>query len=191
MAYKPPVAVYDACVLYPFHLRNLLVQCAVDRLVAARWTDEIHDEWIESLLAKGAGLTRGRLLKTRDLMNNVLPDANVEHYDQHDLEIRLKDPRDRHVVAAAITARASLIVTWNLRDFPVTELARFGLRRQTPDGLLVDLYSAVPDAMIASVANARRNLTRSELAPSEFVAALRRQKLRNFAAVLARHRADI
>ncbi len=41
MPYKPPVAIYDACVLYPFHLRNLLVQCAVDRLVDARWSDGI------------------------------------------------------------------------------------------------------------------------------------------------------
>ena len=44
MAFEPLVAVYDACVLYPFHLRNLLVQCAVDRLVEARWTNDIHDE---------------------------------------------------------------------------------------------------------------------------------------------------
>ena len=44
MAFEPLVAVYDACVLYPFHLRNLLVQCAVDRLVEARWTNEIHEE---------------------------------------------------------------------------------------------------------------------------------------------------
>ena len=36
MASSPPVAVYDACVLYPFQLRNLLVQCAADRLVEAR-----------------------------------------------------------------------------------------------------------------------------------------------------------
>ena len=35
MAYSPPRAVYDACVLYPFHLRNLLIQCAADRLVEA------------------------------------------------------------------------------------------------------------------------------------------------------------
>ena len=30
MASKPLVAVLDACVLYPFHLRNLLVQAAFD-----------------------------------------------------------------------------------------------------------------------------------------------------------------
>jgi len=42
MASDPPVVVYDACVLYPFHLRNLLIQLAVDGLVAARWTDAIQ-----------------------------------------------------------------------------------------------------------------------------------------------------
>lgn len=42
MASNPPVAVYDACVLYPFHLRNVLVQCAFDGLVEARWTDDIY-----------------------------------------------------------------------------------------------------------------------------------------------------
>ena len=35
MASNPPVAVYDACVLYPFHLRNILIQCAFDGLVEA------------------------------------------------------------------------------------------------------------------------------------------------------------
>ena len=38
MAFEPSVTVFDACILYPFHLRNVLVQGAVDRLVEARWT---------------------------------------------------------------------------------------------------------------------------------------------------------
>lgn len=49
MASNPPIAVYDACVLYPFHLRNILIQCAVDGLVEARWTDDIHDDWTRNL----------------------------------------------------------------------------------------------------------------------------------------------
>jgi hypothetical protein len=47
----PPVVVYDACVLYPFHLRNLLIELAVHDVVAARWTDAIHDEWVCNLVA--------------------------------------------------------------------------------------------------------------------------------------------
>ena len=42
MALDPCVVVLDACVLYPFHLRNIVMQVAVDRLIDARWTDGIR-----------------------------------------------------------------------------------------------------------------------------------------------------
>jgi predicted nucleic acid-binding protein len=134
MVSSPPIAVYDACVLYPFQLRNLLVQCAADRLVDARWSNEIHDEWIRSLLARETKLTRARLEATRDLMERVLPQARVTGYEARIPTITLPDPDDRHVVAAAAEAGASVIVTWNIRDFPAAELRKHGLRKLTPDG---------------------------------------------------------
>jgi hypothetical protein len=101
MPYKPPVAVYDACVLYPFHLRNLLVQCAVDRLVDARWSDAIHDEWIRNLAANDPSVSIDRLNTARHLMNTVLPDAMVVDYDNYILTINLPDDDDRHVVTSS------------------------------------------------------------------------------------------
>ena len=184
MPYKPPVAVYDACVLYPFHLRNLLVQCAVDRLVEARWTDAIHDEWIRNLSANKPGLTRRGLETTRDLMKAVLPTADVQGYAQHIRGIQLPDADDRHVVAAAIAGHAAVIVTWNVDDFPQAEMARHRLRRETPDAFLLGLHAAAPEVVIASAANARRNLRISTPAPGEFVDALERQGLAGFGAVL-------
>src|SRR5258708_2478873 len=133
MAYESPVAIYDACVLYPFHLRNLLVQCAVDRLVEARWTDEIHEEWIRSLSASNPALSPRHLYAARDLMNAVLPAATVSDYEAITPDIVLPGADDRHVVAAAVAAGASVIVTWNVRDFPATELRKYRLRAQTPD----------------------------------------------------------
>ncbi|WP_312418648.1 PIN domain-containing protein [Shinella sp.] len=118
MASKPPVAVYDACVLYPFHLRNVLIQCAFDGLVEARWTDDIHDEWIRNLAANTQALPIERLIATRNRMKAVLPDADVSDYHRLIRNLRLPDLDDRHVLAAAIAGKASLIVTWNLRDFP-------------------------------------------------------------------------
>jgi len=41
---------YDACVLYPAPLRDLLLHLALTDLFRARWTDRILDEWIRSLL---------------------------------------------------------------------------------------------------------------------------------------------
>jgi predicted nucleic acid-binding protein len=191
MAYDPPVVVYDANVLYPFHLRNLLVQCAVDRLVAARWTDEIHDEWIRNLVANTENLTRARLEKTRDIMNRVLPDATVTGYAKHLGHITLPDADDRHVVAAAIESGASTIVTWNTRDFPQKELNRHGLRKQRPDAFLLDLYATRTELMVAVAAGARNNLTRSGLSVPEFLSALKKQKIVRFAKVLEGHNSEL
>jgi hypothetical protein len=191
MAYKPLVAVYDACVLYPFHLRNLLVQCAADRLICARWSDTIHGEWMRNLVANTPTLPLDALKRTRDLMNSVLPDANVSNYEQYIDAIELPDPDDRHVVAAGIAARASLIVTWNIRDFPARELARHGLRKQTPDALLMDLYARASDVVVAGTANARRNLTKSSISAVEFVKMIDNQKLHRFAKALATHMQDL
>ncbi len=33
--------------LYPVFLRDILMRLALHQLVLARWTDAIHDEWIE------------------------------------------------------------------------------------------------------------------------------------------------
>lgn len=68
------------CVLYPFYLRNVLIQCAFDGLVEARWTDDIHHEWIRNLAANTQALPVERLIATRNRMKAVLPDADVSDY---------------------------------------------------------------------------------------------------------------
>ena len=191
MLYRPPVAVFDACVLYPLHTRNILVQCAADRLVDACWTDEIHDEWMRNLVANTPGLSLNRLQRTRDLMKAAVPTADIQEYAQHLQGITLPDPDDRHVVAAAIAASASVIVTWNIRDFPEAELARYGIRRETPDEFLLGLHGAAPSAVLASAANARLNLRVSTPSADDFVVALDQQGLVGFAAILRDHVADL
>jgi hypothetical protein len=46
----PPTAIIDACVLYSAPLRDLIVRLAQAGLIQARWTDEIHDEWMRNVL---------------------------------------------------------------------------------------------------------------------------------------------
>lgn len=42
--------VYDACVLYPAPLRDLLMRLTLTDLYRARWSDQIHEEWITAVL---------------------------------------------------------------------------------------------------------------------------------------------
>ena len=114
--------VYDACVLYPAPLRDLLMHLALSDLYRARWSDMIHDEWTRNVLAIRPDLTQDQLKRTRQLMNTHVRDSLVSGFEYLIPSINLPDPDDRHVAAAAIHSGASLIVTFNLKDFPAHAL---------------------------------------------------------------------
>ena len=110
-----PIVVYDANVLYPAQLRDLLMRLAVAGLVRAHWSDQIHEEWMENVLSNRPDLRQEQLERTRALMERALPSARIEGYEQHMASVSLPDPDDRHVVAAAIEIETEIIVTFNLR----------------------------------------------------------------------------
>lgn len=189
MASEPPVVLYDASVLYPFHLRNLLVQLAIERVAAARWTDAIHEEWIGAL-ARGGRVGRERLLRTRDLMKAALPEADVGAFEHRIPGLKLPDPDDRHVLAAAIEAGAAVIVTHNLRHFPPSALLPHGLRAEAPDPFLAALHRARPELVAAVVDAARRNLRLTVPSARHYREALRRQGLQELVARLTKSSDD-
>ncbi|TDB01724.1 PIN domain-containing protein [Halomonas marinisediminis] len=129
------VVVYDACVLYPAPLRDLLMRLATSGLYAAHWTEQIHGEWTRNLLNNRPELAKA-LPRTVKLMNRAVPDALVTGHEPLIPALELPDPDDRHVLAAAIRAGAQLIVTFNLKDFPADTLARFGIEAVHPDTFL-------------------------------------------------------
>lgn len=116
------VVLYDANVLYPAQLRDLLIRLAVGGLVRAHWTDAIHEEWIRNVLADYSDITREELRRTRRLIEQALPAGRIEGYEHRISSLSLPDPDDRHILAAAIEIGADAIVTFNLDDFPASRL---------------------------------------------------------------------
>src|SRR5207244_188431 len=106
---------------------------ALTDLFGVKWTDQIHEEWIRSVLANRPDLTREQLNRTRDLMNRHVRDCLVTGYDGLIPCLTLPDPDDRHVLAAEIRGRADVIVTFNLGDFPAAVLAGYRIDAQHPD----------------------------------------------------------
>ncbi len=152
------VAIYDACVLYPAPLRDLLLHLALTDLFRARWTDRIHDEWIRAVLRARPDLSAEQLARTRALMDTAVPDALVTGYEGLIGHLTLPDPDDRHVLAAAIRAQAGVIVTYNLRDFPAEHLRPYGIEVQHPDEFVAHLLGLSPGAVGAAVRDQRLSL---------------------------------
>jgi hypothetical protein len=152
------VALLDACVLYPAQLRDLLLRTAISDLYKARWTDQIHDEWIRNLLKNRQDISPERLARTRRLMNESVPDCLVTGYEPYIGELNLPDPDDRHVLAAAIRCQAGVIVTLNLRDFPEDVVSRYGISIQHPDEFFSHIFDLRPAVLCSAIKEMREDL---------------------------------
>ena len=64
----------------PAELRNLLMHLALTGLFRARWSADVHEEWMTSLLRKRPDLTRDKLERTRLLMDRHAVNALVTGY---------------------------------------------------------------------------------------------------------------
>lgn len=172
--------VFDACVLYPAPLRDLLLELSTEGIFRARWTDQIHDEWIRHVLANNPRLTPAQLARTRTLMNQAVPDCLVTGYEPLIPGLTLPDANDRHVLAAAIVAHAGAIVTFNMKDFPDDVLDTYGMEAQHPDDFLIYQFDLAPATVIAVIKKVRTRLKRPPMNVEEYLASLMRQQLPQF-----------
>ena len=170
-------ALLDASVLYPAPLRDLLLELAVSDLFRAKWSNAIHDEWINALLRARGDLTRARLERTRDLMNAHVRDALVSNYEDLIDVLHLPDPNDRHVLAAAIKGRADLIVTANLKDFPTEALGRWGIEVQHPDEFLTHQFHLSQPLFLKALRTVRLRLKSPPKSIDAYLDILRAQGL--------------
>jgi predicted nucleic acid-binding protein len=147
--------VLDANVLFGSRLTSLLMELAMSGLFRARWSDHIHEEWMAAVSAK-YGIPRENLTRRRDFMNASVPDACVTGYEDLIGALVLPDPKDRHVLAAAIRCGASAIVTFNEKDFPADAITKFGIHTRHPDDFILEVDGIDPGTLADA---ARHDLT--------------------------------
>ncbi len=177
MKSSPFTAVFDACVLYPAPLRDFLMWLALSGRFRARWTDLIHDEWVRNLLKNRPELDPANLQRTVECMNAAVPDALVTDHEALIEGLTLPDPDDRHVLAAAIRCGASVIVTFNERDFPEDRLAPFGIEVQHPDEFIDNLFDLDQAAVVAAAQKQRHTLKNPPIDADRYLEILQRQGL--------------
>jgi hypothetical protein len=110
-------------------------------------------------------------------MHEALPDALVTGYEHLIDSIELPDRDDRHVLAAAIHCRASVIVTLNLGDFPAQALGKFNVEAKHPDDFVLALLESFPDLVADAATTHLTSLKNPEKTPDQYLAKLDKQVL--------------
>lgn len=143
-------------------------------LYQPKWSAIIEEEWQRNLIKDRPDLNSDQIKQTGELMNRALPDAN-----------------DRHVVAAAICSNAEIVVTFNLKDFPLQYLNNFGIEALHPDDFITDLFDLNQALVLAAVNKQRRNMRKPPKSVDEYLDALLRQALPQTVKELSKFRALI
>ncbi len=176
--------IYDANVLYSAVLRDFFVELALTEAVEARWTEEIHSEWMRNVLANRQDITPERLTRTKNLMDFYVQNSLVTGYEEIIPQLELPDPGDRHVLAAAIKSRSRFIITFNIRDFPVQSLAIYDIQALHPDNFILRLLTIDRKAVCQAAEKQRRRLKNPPKTIDEYLATLEEQGLIQSAALM-------
>ena len=170
-------ALLDANILYPAPLRDIFLQLAVEDVFRAKWSSDIHREWIDALLQNEPHRSRAALERTRDLMDHATRDCLVTGYESLISALSLPDPDDRHVLAAAITARCDVIVTSNLKDFPEDAVTPYAIEVQNPDDFLSSHLDLMPGLFCEAVWKIRARLVAPPISVQDYLVTLAGQGL--------------
>lgn len=144
-------AIIDSNVFYGARLRSLILFLTHTGLFRARWSNDIHEEWMSNLRQNRSDIEQADLERMRDQMNDAVLDCLVYDYEPLIPSLALPDQNDRHVLAAAIRGRANVIVTFNLKDFPAAVLTGYGMHSRHPDDFILDLFGLDEEGCLAVV----------------------------------------
>jgi len=164
--------VLDACVLVPYLLCDVLLHLAEDDLYDPLWSADILDE-VQRTLVNKLGVEPGRAGRRIGRMQQAFPHAEVDDYRPL-IHAMTNDPKDRHVLAAAVSGDADLIVTANTKDFPASALEMYGLSAVHPDDFLLDQLDLDTTATIGGLRRTRAGYRRPAMTGERFYSALTR-----------------
>lgn len=157
---------FDACVLIPYQLCDLLLRLGETDIYQPLWSDAILEE-VRRNLVSSLSRTEKQAARRVGQMRRAFPHAIVSGY-QALVPVMTNDPKDRHVLAAAIHGQAALIVTANLKDFPAEALAPYGIEAVHPDDFLLDQLDLYPQQTIQCLQEQRAAYRNPSFTRSEF-----------------------
>lgn len=166
----------------PIGLADLLLRLAEAKTFRALWSPDVLAELERNLVLK-LDVAPVKARKRIDAMRVHFPDALVTGYEGL-VEAMVCDPKDRHVLAAAVKSKAELLVTANIRDFPVLSTKPYEIEVVTPDDFLLDQLELFPRDGLGAIEQIIHDYEDPRISTDEWAAVMESSGLPLFAAAL-------
>jgi predicted nucleic acid-binding protein len=177
-------ALLDTCALYPAYLCDTVLRLAEAEAYRPLWSADILTELRRNLVE--ASIPADRVDRRLARMSHSFPDAMVTGYESL-IDGMTNDPKDRHVLAAAVRANAEVIVTFNLRDFPEPALKPYDILAVHPDDFLLDQLDLYPGVTVEVLEQQAASYRREPTTIAGLLPLLERAGLPQFTAEVRRH----
>jgi len=161
------------------YLRDTLICTAEAGLYQPYWSQEILDGATRNLVSQGT-MAAEQAMNLETIIKGAFAEAMVE-VPEGLAKVMTNHSGDRHVLAAAVTAKADIIVTSNLKHFQAKDLAPWNIKAQSPDDFLTHLYALYPDTMVEVVRRQSQALKKPPMAVTELLDLLSKRDLPKFA----------
>jgi predicted nucleic acid-binding protein len=158
------VVLADANILFSRTLRDYFLYLADAGAIEIHWSQQILDETSRNL-RKQIGLNQADTDRLEALMNAYIEYAliDVDPEDLAAVQSAQMDTKDRHVLAAAISADADILLTENTAHFPLDWMAEHGIALLDSAALLRRFVATFPDKILAAHQQTIRFSPKSEV----------------------------
>jgi len=178
--------ILDTCVLVPAFLRDVLLNVVEDGMFTLRMSEHTLVELGEVLRRPKFKMTAASVDWTINQIRVHFEDCIVTSYESIGIGINLPDPKDAHVIQAALKGNAQQIITYNAKHFPAPELKQLDLEVQDPDILLESVFDLYPGRSCRTIKRWLANNRRPPKDLHEFHVALINHRLQKAAARAAK-----
>ncbi|MEE1618729.1 PIN domain-containing protein [Brachybacterium sp. J153] len=168
-----PAILLDACTLVPVRLATTLLWLAEADLLTPLWSEQILDE-VQRNLPSVAGISPAAAARRVSAMRDGFGAESMVEGHEGLVESMQCDPKDRHVLAAAVAARADVLATFNLRDFPAESTSPHGIAVLHPEQVLLQLLTEHPREVTTALESGVAAFRNPPQSLDEFLATLTR-----------------
>lgn len=166
----PFPAYLDACCLVPINLTDVLLRLVEAQTYRPLWSDQVLNEVERTLPHLSSAMTESKARRRVNMMRRQFRDAQVTNYESL-VPSMTNDPKDRHVLAAAVRGGAAVIVTANTKDFPPEATEPYEITVASPDEFLLDQLDLSPNQTLQCL----RDIVEARNHPPETVPSFMRQ----------------